>query len=95
MPANLTRWKVCRHCRSGKVNRPRGLCWTCYYSPGVRDEYHSGSKYARRGFGGANTGKLPLPAEPTDARPGTAAKIAVLRKRASRGEHLWHADDAA
>ena len=26
----------CRHCGKSKVNRPRGLCWTCYYTPGLR-----------------------------------------------------------
>ena len=42
---------ICRHCRRSGVNRPRGLCWTCYYTPGVRELYPSGSKYARRGVG--------------------------------------------
>ena len=30
---------ICRHCNKNKVNRPRGLCWDCYYMPGVRDLY--------------------------------------------------------
>ena len=29
----------CRHCHERKVCRPRGLCWRCYYAPGVRDQY--------------------------------------------------------
>ena len=28
---------ICKHCRKSKVNRPRGLCWGCYYTPGVKD----------------------------------------------------------
>jgi len=28
---------ICRHCQKSKVNRPRGLCWSCYYRPGVRE----------------------------------------------------------
>lgn len=32
--------------------------------------------------------------EPTDAPPGTEAKIEVLRGRAERGEILYHPDDA-
>lgn len=33
--------ELCRHCRTRKVNRSRGLCWTCYYTPGVCDLYPS------------------------------------------------------
>ena len=28
---------ICRHCQKVRSNRPRGLCWSCYYSPGVRE----------------------------------------------------------
>ncbi len=38
----------CRHCRKSSVSRPRGLCWGCYYTPGVRDLYPITSKFARR-----------------------------------------------
>lgn len=30
---------TCLHCSRRKVNRPRGLCWKCYYCPGVREMY--------------------------------------------------------
>lgn len=40
---------VCRHCNTGKVNRPRGLCWACYYTPGVKELYPVTSKYAPKG----------------------------------------------
>jgi hypothetical protein len=33
------------------------------------------------------------PAVPTDARPGTPEKIAVLAARAERDEELWHPED--
>ena len=39
---------ICRHCTKSKVNRPRGLCWSCYYTPGVKDLYVdpiTGGKY--------------------------------------------------
>ena len=39
---------VCRHCTQSKVNRPRGLCWSCYYTPGVR-EHTSSRSQARTG----------------------------------------------
>ena len=44
----------CRHCHRVESNRPRGLCWSCYYTPGVRGQYPSTSKYARRGVSDFN-----------------------------------------
>lgn len=84
---------ICRHCHVCTAHRPRGLCWTCYYAPGVRDLYPSTSKYARRGVGNFN-GNTPLPPEPTAAKPGTPEKIAVMGARAEAGQQLWHPDDA-
>lgn len=37
---------LCRHCQKKKAIRPRGLCWRCYYRPGVLELYPSTSKYA-------------------------------------------------
>lgn len=83
---------ICRHCQQSKVNRPRGLCWSCYYRPGVRDQYPSTSKYARRGV--ANFfGAAPLPARATPAPPGSAEKLAVLEERARLKQDLWHPED--
>jgi ribosomal protein L37E len=84
---------TCRHCGRSKVNRPRGLCWTCYYTPGVRESYHSGSKYAYRGVANI-TGNRPVPAQPTAAPPGTDEKLAVLAERAKSKVALWHPLDA-
>jgi hypothetical protein len=83
---------MCRHCEQVRSNRPRGLCWSCYYTPGVRELYPSTSKYARRGVKDFN-GRVPLPA-PTEALPGTAEKVAVLQERARLGQALWHPLDA-
>lgn len=85
---------ICRHCHKGPVNRPRGLCWSCYYRPGVRDCYPSTSKYARRGVGNFN-GPTPLPSGPTSAAPGSEDKVAVLAERARMRQSLWHPLDAA
>ena len=52
---------ICKHCEKSKVNRPRGLCWSCYYTPGVKEQYPSTSKYARRGVGNFS-GNAPLAA---------------------------------
>ena len=84
---------VCRHCSHCKVNRPRGLCWSCYYTPGVKEQYPSTSKYARRGEGNF-TGNAPLPASPTTAAPGSPDKLAVLEARAKMRVALFHPFDA-
>lgn len=41
--------KLCRHCQREPANRPRGLGWKCFYSPGVKELYPSGNlNLARR-----------------------------------------------
>jgi hypothetical protein len=84
---------MCRHCGAEKVNRPRGLGWQCYYTPGVKELYPSTSKYARRGVGNV-AGGVPLAAEPTTAVPGTPEKLAVLQRRAADGRAIFHPADA-
>jgi hypothetical protein len=84
---------LCRHCKRSEATRPRGLCWTCYYAPGVRERYPSTSKYAHRGVDDFNG--LPfLPPLPTRARPGTPEKLAILEQRARLRLALWHPQDA-
>jgi len=84
---------LCRHCHTMKSNRPRGLCWSCYYMPGVRDLYPSTSKFGHRGVGNGYR-RLSLPPLPTHALPGTPEKVAVLEQRANLGVSLWHPLDA-
>lgn len=84
---------ICRHCSHSKVNRPRGLCWHCYYTPGLKDLYPSTSKHARRGFGNF-TGCRPLPDSPTTAVPGTPEKLAVMEERARLGQAMFHPADS-
>ena len=69
---------ICRHCQKSKVNRPRGLCWSCYYTPGVKEQYPSTSKYARRGVGNF-TGNAPL-ADAQSLRSDEDAGARRLRK---------------
>jgi hypothetical protein len=83
----------CRHCGRVPVNRPRGLCWSCYYTPGLRDRYPSTSKFARRGVDDF-MGRPPLPPAPTLAPPGSPEKVLVLAQRARRHQALWHPGDA-
>ena len=85
--------RVCRHCSRCPVNRPRGLCWSCYYTPGVRDLYPPTSKYGRRGLMNV-CGNAPLPPAPTAAAPGTPEKVAVMEERALARVALHHPHDA-
>ena len=85
---------ICRHCLRAKANRPRGLCWSCYYRPGVRDRFPSTSKFARRGILDFN-GRTSVAPRPTAALPGTPEKVAILAERACLGLSLWHPHDAS
>jgi hypothetical protein len=75
------------------ANRPRGLCWNCYYTPGLRDRYVSTSKYGYRADPDFN-GRPRLADVPTSALPGTPEKVAVLAERARARLALFHPDDA-
>lgn len=83
---------MCRHCGQSRVSRPRGLCWTCYYTPGLRTLYPSTSKYGQRGVSDTNARATPPPF-PTTALPGSPEKIAVLAERAQNHQQLWHPRD--
>ncbi len=84
---------MCRHRQRNRANRPRGLCWTCYYTPAVSALYPSTSKFARRGVPDGY-GRVSAPAAPTSAPPGSPEKVAVLVERAALRQSLWHARDA-
>ena len=73
---------TCRNCQKSKVNRPRGLCWSCYYKPGIRQQFPSTIKFA-------------VPTCSTRAVPGSAEKIAILAERARNQQALWHPADAS
>ena len=84
---------LCRHCHHGPISRPRQLCWSCFYTPGVRDLYPCTSKFGRRGLGNF-CGNAPLPPFPTQAAPGSPEKIALLAQRAQERQQLFHPGDA-
>jgi hypothetical protein len=84
---------ICRHCQEARVSRPRGLCWRCFYTPGLRDIYPLASKLGQGGRADFY-GRAPPPAFPTQALPGTPEKIALLGERARLQQSLWHPDDA-
>ena len=84
---------ICKHCQRQRANRPRGLCWSCYYTPGVRELHPSTSKFARHGLEDFY-GPVFLPPVPTPALPGSPEKVAILEERAGRRLALWHPQDA-
>jgi hypothetical protein len=86
--------RLCRHCQQTKSNRPRGLCWTCYYTPGIREQHKSTSKFARKDVG-AVTMLAPLPDSPTDATPGSEEKILIFIERVRLRQQLFHPLDAS
>lgn len=88
---------MCRHCGSKVASRPRGLCWTCYYTAAIRSQYTPGSanpdtaKFAVMGVGNGFRAKKPH--NPTKAAPGSEEKLLVMIRRAERGESLFHPKD--
>lgn len=84
--------RLCQHCHKKPVNRPRGLCWTCYYSE-ARTIYGpmGDGKYTRRGEGVGGFGRE-IP-ERTTSRPGTEEKVAILERRMANGMQLWNPED--
>jgi hypothetical protein len=84
---------LCRHCGAVPSSRPRGLCWSCYYRPGVRDRYPSTSKFGRRGLGNFH-GQVEVLPPPTSAPPGSAEKVTVLEQRVMHRQSLWNPLDA-
>jgi hypothetical protein len=83
---------LCRHCHERGTNRPRGLCWRCYYLPGMRKLYPSQSRYANHNddFNGGYA----LPPDPITDLPGTAATLAALAERVRLRVALRHPQDA-
>jgi len=77
---------LCRHCHLTRVSRPRGLCWSCFYSPGVRERYPPARCFepSRR--------RRPADA-PTQALPGSLEKIRILAERWASNQELFHPED--
>lgn len=84
--------KKCVHCGERQANRPRRLCWKCYYTPEVKDQYPPATAHGKRGIA-LEAPRLPADS-PTEAFPGTEEKIAVLMRRAALGQALYHPLDA-
>jgi hypothetical protein len=94
------RRRRCRHCHRKKSPRAeswRGLCWTCYYTPAIRQLYPARkNQFSEEAMfqPPRASGDCPLPLQPTTALPASAEKVAVLEERARMGCQLWHPRDA-
>lgn len=84
---------LCRACHKRPGTKSRGLCRRCYNNYKIRRRYRVMRPFATRGYGLDDDAK-PLPSMPTDALPGTAEKVTVMRARARAGVGLWHPGDA-
>lgn len=82
---------MCRHCGLKPTCRPKGLCWTCYYSR-IRDLYPTESVHGRRGVIDS-PGRFAIPEQATDALPGSREKLRILAARAAARVSLWHPQD--
>jgi hypothetical protein len=65
---------LCLHCHARPSNRPRGLCWRCYYTPGVAGQYPArkyggGRRPTGRRTAGPRSGKYLLPPAPAKEAP--------------------------
>lgn len=81
---------TCRHCERYTIRlRPRGLCHACFKSRRIRRRFGPINTKFLPVDGGDFFGGFKLPT-PTEAMPGTEAKIQVLAARVGRREALFH-----
>lgn len=88
----LTACLLCRHCNRPQKHLRRRLCSRCYYRLDIRALYPPDPRFTYENWDFHR--RAPLPAEPTPALPGTAAKIRVLTERARQRVQLFHPLDA-
>lgn len=82
----------CRHCWNRPGNRSRGLCYRCHSDPSISVLYPTQSKFGRRSM--VRNAAPKLPAEPTSAKLGSAARIEIMAARAAAGESVFHPLDS-
>jgi hypothetical protein len=85
-----SRRQPCVACGAPRKGCGKGLCLACFGDPAVRARfpglYAAADPSATPDFNGTP----PPPAAPTDAPPGSAAKVEALAARAAAGERLFH-----
>jgi hypothetical protein len=92
--------KICRHCGRPRSLRRRGLCYGCYFEPGVREKYEPTSAMANRGSGltvvparKVEKDKKDRARRPCPFAPGSPERIQKLEDRAYFGLPLWTPGD--
>ncbi|MBL8799263.1 MAG: hypothetical protein JNM56_35585 [Planctomycetia bacterium] len=70
---------LCLECGQRTAEHPAGVCWACCVEQGESLDLD----YAGR----------PLPALPTDSRPGSAERVAVYSARVASGRAVFHPRD--
>ena len=95
---NLSRTRPCQHCGKPLILRPRRLCWKCYYTPAIREQYptrrNQYSAEPRHRPGEFDLlGRRPRARRRVEASPGSPEKIAELALRFERKQNLWRPDD--
>lgn len=92
--------ETCMHCQERQAHSCRGLCRRCYVTltPAEKQSYpdrrHVANGDARNPWRDCHNRRGRLPASPTDALPGSEAKILVMQERVARGELPCHPRDA-
>lgn len=88
----------CRHCKKTMALHPRRLCWRCYQDLTIRTRYAGISAFRGAGLLGRSGNGMtvdgyenpPLPADPTNAVPGSKDKKRIMAERVARGEAIFH-----
>lgn len=86
---------LCVHCKR-RVQKSKGLCWSCFRDPDVHLRIDYPTEWARISASRSSAPAVsssPPPAESTDTEPGSDERIAVLSERVMRGESVSHPDD--
>ena len=73
----------CRNCGKPKVNRPRGLCWGCFYCLAIRERY---APLGALGEAGAKGHR--------DEEPTTEDLDALIAEQMKRLPRWWWSDVA-
>jgi hypothetical protein len=84
---------LCIHCGKHPFREKRGLCYACRLVPEIRDLYRKKTKYSPT-LEWQDVGKVPPCDTPTDAIPGTEAKIQAMAERARLRVGIFHPLDA-
>jgi hypothetical protein len=82
----------CRNCWQQRLLRPKGLCWKCYFTPGVRALYTPVSPRGNRFHDAQAEGAVPD--EATQALPRSEAKLAELARRVQMRQALHCSGDS-